>query len=78
MAREGEVIHVPEVGGGKFGQYTEGGTTRVDFKGEPTKSGYLTFYLGGMSTINWSILYQDPESKNNPIGEINKSTKTIL
>ena len=47
-------------------------------KGEPTKSEYLTFGQGGMSTINWSKLYQDSESNKSPRGEPNKITKEIL
>ena len=39
MAHEGEVRHVSEGGGGNLGQYNEGGNTRVDCDGDPTKSG---------------------------------------
>ena len=31
-------------------------------KGDTTKSRHLAFDPGGMSTINWRILYQDSES----------------
>ena len=54
VAHQGEARQVPEIGGGKFRQYPEGGTASVDLQGDPTKSGYLNFDLGGMSTINWS------------------------
>ena len=54
MAHEGEVGHVPEGGGRNFEQDPEGVTASVDRKGDPTKSGYLTFDPGGMSTINCS------------------------
>ena len=37
VAREGEVMHVPDGGGGNFGQYPEGGTSGVARKGYPTK-----------------------------------------
>ena len=50
---KGEVGHSPEGGGGKFEQYPGGGTAGVVRKGDPTKSGYLTFELSGMSKINW-------------------------
>ena len=40
---KGEVGHSPEGGGGKFEQDLKGGTVRVDYKGETTKSGYLNF-----------------------------------
>ena len=53
VAYEGEVKHVPEDGGGKFGQYTEGGTASVAREGDHTKSGYFTFDPGGMYKINW-------------------------
>ena len=48
-----EVENLPEGGGGKFEQYPGGGTAGVVRKGDPTKSGYLTFELSGMSKINW-------------------------
>ena len=50
---KGEVGHSPEGGGGKFEQDLKGGTVRVDYKGETTKSGYLNFDPGEMSTIKW-------------------------
>ena len=53
MAREGEVRHVPEGGGGNLGQYNEGGTASVVREGDPTKSGYPAFDPGRMSKINW-------------------------
>ena len=52
MDHEGEVRQFPEVGGGNFGRYPKVFTTIVTLKGEPTKSGYLTFDPGGMFTIN--------------------------
>ena len=55
VARKGEERNTPEGGDRKFGQYQEEGTTIMARKGEPTKSGHLTFDLGGMSTINWRI-----------------------
>ena len=59
MAHEGEVRHTPEGGGVKFGQNHQGGTAIVAHEGDPTKSGYLTFDPGGLSTINCGLLYQD-------------------
>ena len=53
MYHEGEVGHLPEGGGRNFEQDTKVGTTSVTRKVEPTKSGYLTFNLGGMSKINF-------------------------
>ena len=58
-----------------FEQYPEGGTVSVSRKGDPTKSGYLTFDLGGMSTINFSILDQDSDSNKSPKGKTDKSKK---
>ena len=52
VACEGEVRHVPEGGGGKFGQDTKVGTTYVAHKVDTTKSGYLTINRGGMSKTN--------------------------
>ena len=54
VAHKVEVRHVPEGGGGNFGQDTEGVNTIVDHNGDPNKSGYLNFDPGGISTINWS------------------------
>ena len=53
VAHQGEARHVSEGGGGKFGQYPEGGTASVDLQGDPTKSGYLNFEPGGMYTTSW-------------------------
>ena len=53
-----EVRHVPEGGGGNFGQDPEGGTASVAHELDPPKSGYLAFDPGGMSTINWRKLDQ--------------------
>ena len=53
MARQGEVGHVLEVGGGKFEKYHEGGTASVSHELYPTKSGYITFDPVGVFTINW-------------------------
>ena len=50
---EGDVRHVPEGGGRKFGHDPEGGTTCVASNRESTKSGYLTLGSGGMSKINF-------------------------
>ena len=47
-----EVRNVPEGGGSKHLQDSEGVTTSVAHNGYPTKSGYLSFDPGGMSTIN--------------------------
>ena len=41
-------------------------------EGDPTKSGYLPFDPGGLSTINGGTLYQDSESNKAPRGEANK------
>ena len=53
VACEVEIMHTPEVVGGNFEQYYEGVATSVARKGDPTKTGCLTFDPGGMSTINW-------------------------
>ena len=58
VVHEKEERHVPEGGGGNFGKYPEGGTVIMASEGYPTKSGYLTFDPGGMSTINRRILDQ--------------------
>ena len=50
--REGEVRYIPEGGGRHFGQDPELGTASVAGEGEITNSGYLTFFPGGISTIN--------------------------
>ena len=52
--RERELGHVLYGGGGNFEQYPEGGTTIVAHEGDPTKSEYLTFDPGGISTIKCS------------------------
>ena len=53
MAYEEEVRHVPDGDGGNFGQDPKGGTTSVAREGDPTKSRYLNFDPGRMSTIKW-------------------------
>ena len=53
VALQREVRHVPEGGVRNFGQDPEGGTVNVAREGDPTKSGNLNFYLGGMYTIIW-------------------------
>ena len=78
MAHEVEVRHTSEVGGGNSVQDPEGGTKSVARKRYTTKSGYLTFKPGEISTINWRMLYQDLESNKAYRGETNKSTKSIL
>ena len=78
MDRKGELRHVPEGGGRNFGQEPEGGTAIVACERCTTKSGYFTIDPGGMSTINWSILYQDSESNKYFIGKTNKITMSIL
>ena len=66
-----EVMHVPEGGGGKFGQDPEGVTASVDHKEYITKLWYLTFYLGGMSTINQRpTVGQVSEYSRSPRGEL--------
>ena len=50
---EGELRQAPEDSEVKLKTDPEGGTTSVAQKGYPTKAGYLTFDLGGVSTINW-------------------------
>ena len=52
VAHNVEVRHVPEGGGGNFEKYPKGVTASVAREGDPTKSGYLNFDPGGMSTIN--------------------------
>ena len=47
-------------------------------RGDNTTSEYLTFDPGGISTISWSKLDQEPESNKASRGETNKSTKEIL
>ena len=59
VAHKEEARNSPEGDGRNFGQNPEGGTTSVYRKLYPTKSGYLTFDPCGMSTINWSTLYQE-------------------
>ena len=73
-----KVRHVPETGGRKFGQYPECGTPSVACEGEPTKSGYLNFDPGEMSTINWRKLYQESDSNRDSIGKTKRSTKEIV
>ena len=70
--------HVPEGGSVKFEKYPERGTVSVAREGDPTKSGYLTFDLGGLSTTKWRTLYQGSESNKAPRGEPNQSIKAIL
>ena len=43
----------PGVSEGNIKPNPEVGTASVAGKGKPAKSGYLTFYPSGMSTINW-------------------------
>ena len=69
MAREGEVIHVPEVGGGKFGQYTEGGTVREAGKGNTTNQSTFTLtqvgypqLTGGKKEAKYQNLKEPPGS----------------
>ena len=70
VACKGGVGHVPEVGGGKFEQYTEGGTASVSLKGDPKNPGYITFEPGGLSTIKWIPTgVQVSESNRSPRGE---------
>ena len=78
VAREGEVRHVPDLGGENFGQDLEGVTASVAREGDPTKSGWLTFEPGGVSTINFRALDQESDSNKASRGEQNKSTKAIL
>ena len=78
VPREEEVRHVPEGGGGNFGKDTEGGTSSVDCKEDPTKSDYFTFDLIGMSKINWREIYQESESNKYSRGETNKKAQEIL
>ena len=47
-------------------------------KGDPTKSVYLIFFPGGISTINYRTLYQESESNKAFIVETNKITKAVL
>ena len=51
---KGEIGPLPEGGGETLTTYNVVVNSRVYFYGETTKSGYLTFDPGGMSTINWS------------------------
>ena len=78
VAREGEVRQVPEGGYRNFVQDTEGYTVSVGHGVDPTKSGYLKFYPGGMSTINKRKLYQESESNKASRGETNKNIEEIL
>ena len=72
---EVEVSHIPEGGGGNFVQDPEVGTTGVACEGETTKSGYLTFEPGGISTINWRLTGgQVLESSRSPRGEPSSET----
>ena len=70
--------HIPKRGGGNIRKYLEVGTASVDLKVDTTKSGYITFDPGGMSTIDYRALYQESESNKACRGETNKSTNTIL
>ena len=38
---------------GNLKPYPEGGTASVSRNGDAIKSGYLTFYPGSVSTMNW-------------------------
>ena len=67
--------YIPEVGDGNFGKDPEGVTTRVDHEAEPTKSGYLTFYSDGISTLNRRKLYQESDLNKAYRGKTNKSKK---
>ena len=70
VACEGEVRHMPEGGGGNFGQDCEGSTVSVAHVGDTTKSGYLKFYQGGMSIIKFRPRGgQVSESRRAPRGE---------
>ena len=44
----------------------------------PPNQGTFTYDPGGISTINWRILYQESGTKKATIGETNKSTKDII
>ena len=70
VAREGERGHDPEGGYGNIEKYPEWVTTSVTCKGDTTKSGYLTFDPGGISTIylrpTWG---QVSESSRSPRGK---------
>ena len=50
---EVEFGHAQEGSEGNLKTDCEGGTASVARKGDLTKSGYFTFYPGGVSTINW-------------------------
>ena len=69
---------ISEVYGKNFTLDTSQGTTSMSCNVEPTKSGYITFDQGGLFIINWEILYQESDSKNNLGGESNKITNSIL
>ena len=48
-----DVRHDPDGGGVNVVRYLEESTASVAHEGDTTKSGYLTFDLGGMYTIKW-------------------------
>ena len=53
LACEGELGQALEESEGNIKPYPEGGTASVSRKGYAIKSGYLTFYPGSVSTMNW-------------------------
>ena len=53
MAREEQLGHVPEGGGGNFSQDHAGVTVSVSRKLDPTNLRCFIFDPRGMSTINW-------------------------
>ena len=53
LAFEGELGQAPEKSDGNLIPYPEGGNASVSRKGYAIKSGYLTFYPGSVSTMNW-------------------------
>ena len=50
---KGELGQAPDISEGNLKPYLEEVTASVAREGQPTKSGYLTFDSGGISTINW-------------------------
>ena len=69
---------IPEVYGTNFTLDTAQGTASMSYNVEPTKSGYITFDSGGITTINSMILYQESDSNKDIKGESNKITNSIL
>ena len=53
LAFEGELGQALKESEGNLKPYPEGGTASVSRKGYTTKSGYLTFNPGSVSTMNW-------------------------